>query len=476
MGEEDPGAFSKRKGPCSADAAMRLSRMERDLREMPPKIPGDSASTGMKDRAYGKEPAGKPERKRIMKRMLGVLIAMMLLLGICTGDGPAGPMAGPDLESMGITGYDAFSDMLAAKLIDGGRNSCLSPVSVYLALAMTAEGAGGETQAAILKLLGAGNIEDLRETCGTMLEKLAVDTEGSMLALADSLWMADQGGSFAFREEYRKVLEEIYRSEAKAVDFSREATGRLIAEWITGHTMDKIRISPDAMRFSPDTSAVLINTILLMDAWGEEFYEGATEEGTFDSPGGEQTVDYMRRRDCGVMIVRGEQYLRYSIPLMRTGRMTFVLPDEGMALSDMTGTPEQMHWLLHGGEEIEADVNLKLPKFRFQDRFELEETLKNLGMGIAFSDRADFSRMADFPSQISRVLQESFIGIDEKGVEAAAYTMVAMNETAALPQELPEVDFFLTRPFLYAVEAYDGTVLFIGTVTDPATGEKDLVE
>jgi serpin B len=163
---------------------------------------------------------------------------------------------------------------------------------------------------------------------------------------------------------------------------------------------------------------------------------------------------------------------------MRTGRMTFVLPDEGIALSDMTGTPEQMHWLLHGGEEIEADVNLKLPKFRFQDRFELEETLKDLGMGIAFSGQADFSGMADFPSQISRVLQESFIGIDEKGVEAAAYTMVAMNETAALPQELPEVDYFLTRPFLYAVEAYDGTVLFIGTVTDPdpAAGEKDLVE
>ncbi len=408
--------------------------------------------------------------------MLCMLLAMLLLPGICAGDGPDGPMVGPDLESMGITGYDAFSDTLAAKLIDGGRNSCLSPISVYLALAMTAEGAAGETQAAILNFLGAGSIEDLREICGTMLEELTVDTEDSTLMLADSLWMADPGGGPAFREGYLKVVAEVYRSEAKTVDFSQEAAGRLIAEWITGHTMDKIRISPDAMRFSPDTSAVLINTILLMDAWGEAFYEGATEKGTFYGPGGEQTADYMHRWDSGVTIVRGEQYLRYSLPLMRTGRMTFVLPDEGMALSDMTGTPEQMHRLLHGGEEIEADVNLKLPKFRFQDRFDLEETLKDLGMEIAFTGRADFSGMADFPSQISRVLQESFIGIDEKGVEAAAYTMVAMNETGTLPQELPEVDFFLTRPFLYAVEAYDGTVLFIGTVTDPAAGEKDLVE
>ena len=64
-------------------------------------------------------------------------------------------------------------------------------------------------------------------------------------------------------------------------------------------------------------------------------------------------------------------------------------------------------------------------------------------------------------------IQESFIGIDEKGVEAAAYTMVAMAEGAMLPEELPEIDFFLTRPFLYAIEANDGTVLFIGSVTAP---------
>ena len=76
--------------------------------------------------------------------------------------------------------------------------------------------------------------------------------------------------------------------------------------------------------------------------------------------------------------------------------------------------------------------------------------------------------MGDFDACISKVLQESYIGVDENGVEAAAYTMIALAGMSAMePKDLPEIDFFLTRPFLYAIEAYDGTVLFIGTVTAP---------
>ena len=49
--------------------------------------------------------------------------------------------------------------------------------------------------------------------------------------------------------------------------------------------------------------------------------------------------------------------------------------------------------------------------------------------------------------------------------------MVAMDEGAMMPEDLPEIDFFLTRPFLYAIEANDGTVLFIGTITAPVIEE-----
>lgn len=417
-----------------------------------------------------------------MKRLICILFAALLLCACTVTGKPTAPMTEPteptaapeplpDFPVPEITGYAGFSDVLSSKLLDGTQNKNLSPISVYLALAMTAEGAKGETQADMLKLLGCSSLEELRGICGAMLETLSFDTEDSTLAIADSIWMADRNGTLTFREDYLKALADVYRSEANAVDFADAETGRQIAAWITDHTRGKIKISEDAMQFSPETVAVLINTIYLKAAWLDPFYESATEAGTFFGVDGETTADYMNRKDAGATIVKGDGFLRYSLPLFGVGRMTFILPDEGTTLDSLLGTPEKLHALLHDGEELRADVLVKLPKFKFQDRFDLNEPLKALGIGIAFSGAADFSGMCDLSASISNVLQESFIGVDEKGVEAAAYTMVALNESCALPEELPEIEFYLTRPFLYVIESRDGTVLFIGTVTEPTVAE-----
>jgi len=368
-----------------------------------------------------------------------------------------------------IAGYAGFSDVLSAKVLDGTKNRNLSPISVYLALAMAAEGASGETQSDMLKLLGCSSIEELRGVCGAMLETLSLDSEKSVLAFADSVWMADRDG-MTFRDAYLKTLSDVYRSEANAVRFGTKEAAEQIADWIREHTRGKIDVSPEALPFSADTVAVLINAVYLKVAWSDAFYEGATASGAFDGPDGRLTVDYMHRRADNSSIVQGDGFLRYSLPLCQFGRMTFVLPDEGVSLSDLLGSPEKLHALLCGGESIEAHVDVKLPKFAFQDQIDLSDALIALGAGRAFSSEADFSGMfADRCSiAISDVLQGSYIGVDEKGVEAAAYTLVAMDELMEMPRELPEIDFHLTRPFLYVIESRDGTVLFIGTVTSPS--------
>ena len=374
----------------------------------------------------------------------------------------------PAVDMPDVAGYDDFTSVLSAAVLDGTGNKNLSPVSVYIALSMAAEGARGETQRELLALLGAQNAEEMRTTAEELLSSLEVRGETGEIALADSIWLGEQASTVSFRAAYLELLRDSYVAEARSVPFGDPAAGAEIAAWIREKTREKINISEDAMRFDADTLAVLINTVFLKDGWREPFNEDRTEQGIFFGLNGKEgTADYMRRTDLNGTIVRGEEFLRYALPLRDVGRMVFVLPDEGVTLESLLGGPEKVGLLLRDGEEKNADVDLMVPRFSFQDRTDLEEILQSLGVRTCFTGMADFSGMTDTPAHVSRVLQESYIGVDEKGVEAAAYTLVALAKSAAIPVDREKVDFHLTRPFLYAIESWDGTVLFIGTVAEP---------
>jgi serpin B len=367
-----------------------------------------------------------------------------------------------------IDGYNDFMSVLSAALMDGQSNKNLSPVSVYIALAMAAEGAKGDTQEELLAILGEKKLKDLRKSVEQMLKDLKTEGTSGELVLANSIWLGRQDESVAFHAAYLKTLAKSYGAEAGAVRFGAAEAGEKIAAWIKEMTRDKIQPSEDAMTFNADTLAVLINTIYLKDSWQKPFDPERTEQDTFSGlQGKEIIVKYMRRTDSNAAVVRGEGYLRYALPLRDVGRMVFVLPNEEVSLESLLGSPEKINELLRGGEEVNADVDIKVPKFTFQDRTDLEKTLMDLGVRISFTGGADFSGITDTPAHISRVLQESHIGVDEDGVEAAAYTMIALAKSSMSIETRDKIDFHLTRPFLYAIESYDGTVLFICTVTEP---------
>ncbi|MBQ6077755.1 MAG: hypothetical protein IJK88_06615 [Clostridia bacterium] len=385
----------------------------------------------------------------------------------------------PTPEPYEPTGDAEFAFALAARLLDGKQNRNLSPVSVYLAMAMVAEGANGETLEELLKLLGVGSLEELRGVCAALLETLSIDLEESTLDLHNSLWMSESIGGMpvTFREAFLTSLGTTYRSEAHTVDFGNFTAGKQIADWITEHTRGKIKISPDAMHFEPETLAVLINTIYLKDVWSEPFDSTRTEQGIFhglDDNGAaeDRKVDYMSRFDRNVLISQGDGWIRYRVYLRAVGWVSFVLPDEGIDLEKLLGTPEAIEKLLYAGINKTCNVSLRIPKFSFQDKMDLDGVLRVLGLAHCFSEGADFSNMSDTSCKIDRVLQESYIGVDENGVEAAAYTMVSMRATGYYnPVELETIEFHLTRPFFYAIESYDGTLLFVGTVTTPSEAE-----
>ena len=96
----------------------------------------------------------------------------------------------------------------------------------------------------------------------------------------------------------------------------------------------------------------------------------------------------------------------------------------------------------------------------------MNDPLTNLGLGVAFGDGADFSRIRSSGGIfISRVIHQTFIDVQEEGTEAAAATIVELRESAAPGGPL---QFVADRPFLYVIkENSTGAILFMGKVGKP---------
>jgi serpin B len=167
---------------------------------------------------------------------------------------------------------------------------------------------------------------------------------------------------------------------------------------------------------------------------------------------------------------KGDGYTSLQLFLKEAGGMHFILPDEGVSVDDLLAEPGRLTEILEQQEEDRAKIILKLPKFSFNSSFDLSDILKEMGIRSAFNSDADFTGITkDGMAYISEILHQTHIGIDEKGVEAAAFTDITLCGALLLETE-KTVEFSLDRPFLFVIED-EGVILFIGVVNQPASAD-----
>ena len=156
-------------------------------------------------------------------------------------------------------------------------------------------------------------------------------------------------------------------------------------------------------------------------------------------------------------------------------RMWLILPDAGTTPAQLLESGEVTDFLAQHPAWYETAwenqksliVNLSVPKFDVSSSLDLCDKLKALGVTDIFGSEADFSPIipqADggFVGQIKHAAR---VGIDEKGVTAAAFTVIDRCGAGMPPEE--EIDFVLDRPFLFLIESQDGLPLFAGIVNEP---------
>lgn len=355
-----------------------------------------------------------------------------------------------------------FAIRLFQKTRDDSKNSLISPLSVMLALSMTANGAKGETLTQTESLLG-GDIpmETLNEYLYSYIKALPSE-KTAKLNIANSIWVRDNGftAEKAFLQKNADYFDAaVYKS---AFDVK---TLRYINNWVKKNTDGMIEKIIDDI--DPDAVMYLINTVLFDAEWKNIYKKDEVRDGTFTALDGTKRTASMMYSAEHLYLDDGKA-IGFIKPYRNGYSFVALLPNEDISLSDYAAsmTGKSFADTIKNAEDV--PVEAAMPKFSYDFDIEMSGALKALGMSLPFDpEKADFSALGYYESGnifISRVLHKAYITVDEKGTKAGAATAAdikATSDTGGL------YSVTLDRPFVYAViDDACGLPVFIGAVMD----------
>ena len=345
------------------------------------------------------------------------------------------------------------------------ENVLISPFSISTALAMTSNGADGETRNQLEKLFGQ-DIDSLNTDLKQYTDALP-SGESAKCVSANSVWIK-QDDAFTVKEDFIKTSDEIYHAGIFEEPFD-SGTKDNINNWVSEHTdnmIDKIidEISPDAVMY-------LINALTFDAKWRNQYDDYQIEDDTFTAlDGTERTVSMMQSTER--TYYEDEQAVGFAKAYANGYSFIALLPNEDTAILDYVSSldSEAIRNLLDNPQSF--DVYAKLPAFETDYSTKLKDSLES-SIPDAFSKKdADFSKMAEFQNPekniyINDIIHKTYISVDKNGTKAAAVTAVEMYSTASAIEERETREVTLDRPFVYMiVDNANQLPLFLGIVTD----------
>lgn len=347
-------------------------------------------------------------------------------------------------------------------------NVVVSPISVLYALAMTANGADGETLAQMESVFGM-DMETLNNYLHSTVSLLPSD-EGYDFDIANSLWITDDSGKFTVNEDFLRTVKSYYDAGVFSANFADKQTLKDINSWVTHKTNGQIQNILD--KIDPDAVMYLVNAINFEADWLNDYDEYSVNSGTFTKADGRtQDAEFMYMSENGYL---EDENTTGFIKYYKGRKYAFVglLPDENVKIDEYINSlnGEKITNLLNGINP-QQEVETKIPKFETTYDTEMSEIFKNLGMADAFDYRsADFSRMGTAQIEgenvcINRVIHKAFIRVAEKGTQAGAATVVEMVAEGAMAIKERPKQVYLDRPFVYMIiDTQNNLPLFMGTV------------
>lgn len=351
--------------------------------------------------------------------------------------------------------YPFFAEV--NKGVKADENFMISPLSLTEVLAMLANGAEGETQSQILKVmnvgaLSAGQASQALQNLNDYFQKADKKTQ---VAISNSQWVDN---ALNVKDEYVRNNESSLGAKTFNTDLSSESTMDDINTWCYNSTygcIKKILSKP----LSEETKMVLVNALYFKGLWKTQFKKDETTNEYFTNYDGSKSKVSMMHQTEEHRACTDEKFDMAEIAYGNgTYCMDIILPHEGVALDDVLKDFDgrKMDKCLNAMSRCE--VELSMPRMEVQYRRRLNDDLMALGMKDAFNPTtANFSGMSDDKLFVSYVDQVTSLKVDEEGSVAAAVTYTGLEYYSA------PLSFNMDHPFAFIIrDKQTGVVLFIG--------------
>lgn len=348
-------------------------------------------------------------------------------------------------------------------------NLFYSPYSISAALAMTYEGAKGQTADEIKSVFHFPESNILRPNFAAIYNDINKGAKDYELRTGNALWVQQD---FPLLSDYTSRVEKYYGGKAANLDFIKESekSRQTINSFIGEKTNNKIKDLIPSGFLNVMTRLVLTNAIYFKGTWQWEFDTSDTRDEDFKITADNTVKVPMMNMDpkkASFNYADTEDAQILELPYKGDKiSMLVILPTKDLASIESSLTTEKLNEYKSKMKETTLG-SISLPKFEFDTKYFMKDTLSALGMPTAFSANADFSGMTEEKDLfIGFVIHQAYVKVDEKGTEAAGATAVGMETTAVMPRNVFRAD----HPFIFLIQEKDtGNILFFGRVVNPVS-------
>ena len=363
-------------------------------------------------------------------------------------------------------GLDLFKLVIAdAKK---NTNTSVSPLSVSLALAMTYNGASGETKTEMENAMRVSGITpaQINHSHQSLVTALKSSDPDVALEIANAIYY--QKG-FAIESNFVNINHKYYDAEVNSLNFGvPEEALKIVNGWVALKTHDKIPVILE--QIDGGVTMILLNAVYFNGIWKSKFNEKETHNLQFTLSDGTFKETPMMQQESSLEYASNELFSAVNLPYGNGQfQMTVILPNLKKTSKDVISELNTENWSLWMKSfKTENQIVVTMPRFKFSWDSELNKMLDQMGMKQAFvPGLANFDEISkEGQLYISSVIHKTYIDVNESGTEAAAVTAVMISTGESGPDYRKH--FVVDRPFLFAItEKTTGAILFIGEITNP---------